>query len=117
MTSIQLPETAAYIRFREQEGAVQRLGQLLEEPVLREALKILDDIARPRGLPDIQPGVHPDTTVAHHFHLLLGAQKVMQALKKLATPRTKQEIDEDTSPERPEFADYGEKIQKLQITQ
>lgn len=114
MTSSHLPESPAFHRFRDQEGAVQRLAQVLNDPALTLALQILDDMARPTLLPESQAGVHHDTTVTHHFHLLLGAKKALDLLKKMATPKTPQErLDEEASPERPDFSDYAEKIQPL----
>lgn len=105
MTTYQLPDSAEMIRFRQNEQAVNQLSSLMSEPVFRDALKIIGDLAKPSTLPETTPGIHPDTCVTHHHHLLIGVTTAINKLKKLTLPILpgSSELDD---PDREEFMDH-----------
>jgi len=105
MTSDQLPDSAEMLRFRLNEQAVTQLASLMSEPIFREALRIIGDLSKPSRLPDTTPGIHPDTCVTHHHHLLLGVTIAVEKLKKL-TIAIKPGDPELDNPDRDEFEDH-----------
>jgi hypothetical protein len=105
MTTYQLPDSAEMLRFRKNEQAVTQLAALMSDPVFRDALKIVGDLARPTHLPETTPGIHPDTCVTHHHHLLIGITTALTKLKKLTLPILPGSLELD-DPEREEFMDH-----------
>ena len=105
MTTSQLPDSAEMLRFRKNEQAVSQLASLMSEPVFRDALRIIGDLAKPSALPETTPGIHPDTCVTHHHHLLIGITTAINKLKKLTLPILPGSLELD-DPERDEFEDH-----------
>lgn len=104
MTTYQLPDSAEMTRFRKNEQAVSQLASSMSEPVFRDALRIIGDLSKPSILPETTPGIHPDTCVAHHHHLLIGITTAVNKLKKLTLPILPGEELDD--PKREEFEDH-----------
>jgi hypothetical protein len=112
MNSISLPLNTEAQRFRQNSEAVTHLGNLLNDSVLRKALSIIRGLAVPRNLPDVAPGVHHDTTISHHLHFLMGVNKALEVLDRLATSVEHDKPSEDDETDREEFADYSAAIKK-----
>ncbi len=114
MTSTTLLTSQAFTNFRRNEVAVSRLAELLNDPTLNSALRLVEDLSKPTRLPDTTPGLHPDTVTSHHMHMLIGVGEAVKKLRRLATFIKPGEIDSDAdSPDRPEYSDHADKIQPL----
>ena len=113
MTSSQLILSPRYKQFRANEQAVGHLAGVFNDPVVQEALAAVQSLCEPTDLPEMTPGVHPDTTTTHHVHLLLGVKKAIETLRDLARVRSPQERLDDEN--LGEFDDYANAIQPLSM--
>jgi hypothetical protein len=76
------PEIA---KFRTSTPWREKLAELLEDPVMQEALKAVLSLSAPRDIPAHVPGVHHDTTIAHQFYNMFGVGKAVNMLHFLTT--------------------------------
>ena len=85
MKTTQLITTDAEINFRKSEELVTQLKDALSLTSVKQAISILRDTTRPRGvIPDPVPGLHPDANLAHYYHFIQGANLVLDRLEKMA---------------------------------
>lgn len=80
-----LPPTKEIIQFRQSAPLVEAMRQLTENPTFKVALAALRTLTEPRSLPKPQQGNHPDTTVAHHLYMQMGALQAIQHLLDMGT--------------------------------
>ncbi len=82
--------------FRDNAQFRDELRALLDNPTLKVALEIVEDMAKPRLLPDVRPGVPHDTTVSQQHHKQWGIQHAVDRLKALSEPNpTEAEAEEE----------------------
>ncbi len=112
MTSIESVESQGFQQFRSKEGAVKALSLLLNDPVMKEALRLVQMLSEPAELPIPQAGVNHDVTIAHHYHFLHGIKHAVKKLHKLATILAP---NEPSGSEREEFEDHAEAIQPFDL--
>lgn len=115
MNSTTLHINAEARRFRKNEELVTALGEALNNPAIRRAMVLVRDMAAPKMLPDVTPGVHHDTTIAHHVHFLMGVSKGLDMLHKLAVHSDTDTPDSEDDPEREEFEDYAMPLKKITL--
>lgn len=96
--------SAEVLAFRSSATLVDALKAELQLPGISAALKALDTMARPTGLPAIEPGVPYDTTIAHEFCALNGINFTLKALRSMAYRKDElSPLDEEAEPS--EFED------------
>ncbi len=61
----------------------------------QEFIRLLEDKAKPRRVPEVRPGMHPDTVVSQHYHHLHGLQKAADFARALATDYDEKTIGAD----------------------
>lgn len=85
MTTTTIPTTTAEENFRKSEELVTQLKGALESTAVKTAIKIIRDACRPRGkLPELTPGLHPDTNLAHYYHFMQGCHVVLDRLERMS---------------------------------
>jgi hypothetical protein len=93
--------TPEILAFRASESLRAGLAQELQGPAIQAAIKALDTLARPRSIPDPQPGVPHDTTIAHRYCECVGASNVLRALRSMTYSAEDRAPDEADSEEEP----------------
>lgn len=88
-------------QFRSSEPFTSSLSILLADPVMQEALRRLRDAITPAVQPEMRPGVHIDTLLAHEFQRLLGAQEAINTLLAMSNP---QPLEREPAFEEEDFA-------------
>lgn len=115
MNTITLPPSREETQFRRVPEAATALAALLATPQFVKAAQIIRDEATLRHLPPPTPGVHHDTTIAHHAHFLMGVNACLDRLKRMAIALPKD--GPDPADELEEMEDYfshvADKIQPL----
>lgn len=74
--------------FRKNQGSREKLRELLDEPIMREAFRIAGEKARPHAYPPLRIGVNYDVVVAQKFAELHGRQWVIDFIEDLTEPST-----------------------------
>lgn len=87
------------ILFRKSEHLRQQLNNLLNDPVMKQALDAIREAGVPKSMPEIYAGVHPDTIIAHDYHKKVGINEVLAALNTMTFPLN--EAPEDIKDEVP----------------
>ena len=88
-------------QFRSSETFTSSLTTLLSDPVMLEALRRLKDAITPAIQPEMRPGVHIDTLLAHEFQRLSGAQEALATLIAMSNP---QPLERESAFEEEDFA-------------
>lgn len=114
MTSTTLPVSEEEINFRKSADLVGQLQSLLNATALSNAIRILRDECRPRGLlPDPAPGLHPDTNLAHYYHFQQGCNVILDRLLRMGKSFDPREITETQTDD--EFEHFGNDLKELPI--
>lgn len=114
MTSTTLPVTPEEESFRKTAESVTQLQSALSNPFVKEALRIIRDESRPRGiLPDPVPGLHPDTNLAHYYHFIQGVNCALDRLQRLA--RAFDPRERDHGQDADEFDYVADEVKPLPI--
>lgn len=85
--------------FRKNQGSREKLRQLLDDPILKEAFRIAGEKAKPHAYPPIRPGAHYDTVTSQRFSELHGRQWILNFIEDLTEPTTEM-------PELPNEAEF-----------
>lgn len=88
-------------QFRSSEPFTSSLTTLLSDPVMLEALRRLKDAITPALQPEMRPGVHIDTLLAHEYQRLSGAQEAIATLIAMSNP---QPLERESAFEEEDFA-------------
>jgi len=72
--------------FRDSEVMRSELSQLLANPTMQAALKIVAEKAKARHTPEPRMHAHLDTLTTQHYYRLLGVQKALDLLENLTEP-------------------------------
>lgn len=89
----------AVAQFRASEALTEGLRTLLADPTMISAISRLRSAITPSQQPQMRPGVHIDTLLAHEFQRLLGAQEILTTLEGMthfqldAPPVTEEDED------------------------
>jgi hypothetical protein len=78
-----LRATPEIYKFRASPALVEGLKTVMADPAMKEALKALDSLARPRGIPAFAPGTPHDTTIAHTYCEMAGVNTALIFLQSL----------------------------------
>jgi len=73
-------------QFRDDPKIRAEYAGLLEHPLLRNAISIVEEKAKPRGLPNPQMGTHMDTMASQKLSRIAGIQQAIDNLKALCDP-------------------------------
>jgi len=73
-------------QFRDNAELRAQLAKLLESPVMQQAIRIIEDDARPRKTHGVVPGVHVDTLNSQQLNRIIGLHRTLDSLVRLATP-------------------------------
>lgn len=83
--------------FRLSEARRAALAELLRNPVFQQASQAVLMSCIPSGATrPPEPGLHPDTALAHHHHRLAGRAEALALLEKMTRPKP---ADEDVPEE------------------
>ncbi len=97
--------------FRQNDAKRAQLLDALRIPALSEALAICMEV--PTKEPNFVPGVPLDTTLAHEYCKMVGANRINQSLIRMTHPMGKsQEEMEDKGDEQP-FAYLEDQVQPM----
>ncbi len=91
-------------------GHRETLLALFDNPVLRLALEIVGETARPRGTVEPKPGTHLDTLVAQRFHKQSGIQGALDHLRRLTKPPETEAQVEDELEAMPFFSSLPQPV-------
>jgi len=73
-------------QFRDHENLRDDLRKILSGEVMTTVLAIVEDRAKPRGLPEPRPNAHLDTLTTQKYCRLQGVQSVVDLLWSLTEP-------------------------------
>lgn len=107
-----MPMTKEEKEFRTSDVLRNALHALLNDPVFKRAEEIVR--VTPTNLPQAQPGIHYDLTVAREYAIACGTNKAFVELKKLCEPVKQSEVD-ISGTNRPEFADHVDDDKEFNI--
>ena len=80
-----LPATPEILQFRKSASLTEAMRVLMSDPTFKQAVATLRTVTEPRNLPTPQTGNHPDTTIAHHLFMQMGAWQMLQHLLDMGT--------------------------------
>lgn len=98
-------------QYRDHKELRIELEKMLESPALKHALEIVEELAKPRRLPEPRPNVHFDTLTSQQYYRLLGIQSAVDKLKKLTTENAPEEKEEDELSSQPYFNTLPKEMQ------
>lgn len=102
-------------QFREHVNFRIELTQMLESEVMRTALAIIEDKAKPRGNPEPRPNAHLDTLTTQRYCKLQGIQFAIDKLRDLTEPNPVMgdvEEDKDDLNQMPYFHGLPPEVQE-----
>lgn len=102
-------------RFRQNKEAVGRLQELLSDPVMKSAMTMVENLSRPTVLPELTPTVHHDTSIAHYMHMLIGVNKAIAMIKRMAVDMGSDDDTDFSEDEAGDFESYGHEIKAIKL--
>jgi hypothetical protein len=93
-----IPKTPEYVQFQSSVPFRSALQDILNNEQLKQAIALVKSCAAPRFIPQSAPGLHPDTSTAHVYHMMAGVHQAFDLLEQLTMPPVNR-----LSPDEPEF--------------
>jgi len=116
MITTHLQASKEIYRFRQNKEAVGRLQELLSDPVMKSAMTMVENLSRPSVLPELTPTVHHDTSIAHYMHMLIGVNKALSMLKRMAIDVNSEDDTDFSEDEAGDFESYGHEIKAIKLS-
>jgi len=115
MITTHLQTSKEIYRFRQNKEAVGKLQELLSDPVMKSAMTMVENLSRPSVLPELTPTVHHDTSIAHYMHMLIGVNKAIAMIKRMAVDVDSEEDTDFSEDEAGDFESYGHEIKAIKL--
>ncbi len=81
-------------QFQNNEEMRSKLEAILADPILKYALDIVENEAKPRGIPEPRVNAHLDTLTTQRYCRLLGIQQAIDMLHALTKPPLAEAVEE-----------------------
>lgn len=81
-----IPKTPDYYQLQSSVPLRNALADVLENETLKAAIAAVKACAAPRYMPMLTPGLHPDTSTAHTYHMMAGVHEAFAMLEQLTHP-------------------------------
>lgn len=115
MITTHLQASKEIYRFRQNKEAVGRLQELLSDPVMKSAMAMVENLSRPTVLPELTPTVHHDTSIAHYMHMLIGVNRAIAMIKRMAVDVGSEDDTDFSEDEAGDFESYGHEIKAIKL--
>lgn len=96
-------------QFRSSSPLTAALGEIMDNPTMKQALDAIKEDALLRAPPQGVAGVHQDTVTAHHAYKQFGVLHVIDTLRRMTREGKEHEPDEA------EFSSVMSEFQKFEI--
>lgn len=99
-------------QYRDSPELRTELEKLLENPALKHALEIVEDLAKPRAAPQARPNAHLDTLTSQHYYKIAGIQSAVDRLRRLTKENAAEEQPEDDLSSQPYWHTLPKEVQE-----